>query len=43
MTNQESQIVNINLYFIVSNEYNSEDDCGEDMCHSYNVSKFIFT
>ncbi|XP_071855891.1 mutagen-sensitive 101 [Bombus fervidus] len=36
MTSQESQIVNINLYFIVSNEYNSEDDCGEDMCHSYN-------
>ena len=39
-----SQIdADVNLYFIISNEHNTEDDCNDDMWHAYNVSKLIFT
>lgn len=43
MISLESQIdTDVNIYFIVSNEYNSENDCNEDMWHAYNVSKYIY-
>ncbi|XP_076755410.1 mutagen-sensitive 101 isoform X1 [Xylocopa sonorina] len=37
MTNQESQIdADINLYFVISNKYESENDCSQDMWQAYN-------
>ncbi|CAK9821901.1 DNA topoisomerase 2-binding protein 1-A [Anthophora retusa] len=37
MTTQESQIdADVNIYFVVPNEYNSEDDWNEDMWNAYN-------
>lgn len=37
MISLESQIdTDVNIYFIISNEYNSENDCNEDMWHAYN-------
>lgn len=39
----ESQIdANVNLYFVVPNKHESEDDCTEDMWQAYNVSKSVF-
>lgn len=44
MINGESQIdTDINLYFVVPNKCESEDDCTEDMWHAYNVSIFAVT
>ncbi|XP_076627119.1 mutagen-sensitive 101 isoform X1 [Colletes latitarsis] len=37
MVNEESQIdTGVNLYFVVPNKYKSENDCAEEMWHTYN-------
>jgi len=39
MTTQESQL-DVNIYFVVPNDLESEDDCSEEMWLAFNVRIF---
>lgn len=43
MSVQESQVeYDINVHFVVPKNYESENDCGEEMWQAFNVRIFLF-